>query len=216
MEAQVNIGVVAHSTRAATAKNLARSIGAQFISIDTGILGCDANHAVVQRHLAGMGGDWSVAIEDDAVPVDGFREQLAAALAAAPTPVVGLYLGRQRPPQYQRRVGLAIDRADLEGAHWIIGSRMLHAVGYAIRTELLPSLLAFDSDLPADEHIGAWARTLADAKAPIGHCWPSLVDHSDVPTVTAHPDGQPRTPGRVAWRVGTRTAWSSRSVALSA
>lgn len=211
-----NIGVVAHASRAPAAKALAREVGATFVSIDTGgILGCDGNHNLVQRHLAGLPGDWSVVLEDDAVPVDGFGDQLVAALEVAPTAVVSLYLGRQRPPQYQRRIEIATGLADKMGAHWLTSSRMLHAVGYAVRSDVLPALLDFDSGLPADEHIGVWASGHLGAGA-VSYCWPSLVDHADWPSVTAHPDGQVRLPGRRAWRVGSRDVWSaSRFVALT-
>lgn len=205
----VTIGIVAHTSRGAAAKELAKTVGAQFMSIDNGLLGCDGNHDAVHRHLARMGADWSVVLEDDAVPVDGFRDQLTKVLAASPASVVSLYLGRQRPPQYQSRIASTINEADLVDAHWLTSSRLLHAVGYAIRTELLPSLLDYPHGQPADERISAWADRVA-------YCWPSLVDHADVPTIVAHPDRQPRPPGRTAWRVGTREVWTDRSVALTA
>jgi len=204
-----SIGIVAHTSRSSAAKLLSMSVGAQFISVDNGMLGCDANHDAVHRHLAGMGTDWSVVLEDDAVPVDGFRDQLRAVLKVAPAPVVSLYLGRQRPPQYQSRIAAATTKADLVDAHWLTSSRLLHAVGYAIRSELLPDLLEVPLRLPADERIGAWADQTA-------YCWPSLVDHADMPTIVDHPDGKPRPPGRTAWRTGTRAAWSDLSVPLTA
>lgn len=205
----IRVGVVAHTSRVAEAKALTRMVGADFVSVDNGILGGDANHVAVQRHLAGLGGDWSVVLEDDAVVVPGFREQLASALEVAPGPVVSLYLGRLRPPQYQRRLGLMTAHADKAGACWLSAPHMLHAVGYAIRRDVLPSLLEFDCDSPADERIGLWR-----GGEPVFYCWPSLVDHADLPTVTAHPDGQVRCPGRVAWRAGVRDVWTDRWIAM--
>lgn len=205
----INVGVVAHVDREGAARRLAATVGADFISVDRGgVLGCEGNHAAVQRHLAGLPGEWSVVLEDDAVPVDGFADQVAAALEVAPAPVVSLYLGRQRPPQYQRRIEIVCGLADKVGANWLTSPRMLHAVGYAIRTDLLPTLLEFDCDLPADERIGACFGDVC-------YVWPSLVDHADGPSVTAHPDGQPRSPGRRAWRVGSRDVWTSSTVVLT-
>lgn len=216
---EFRIGVVAHRTRAATADKLSRRVHADFVSVDTGMLGCEGNHLVVQRHLAGLGAAaWSVVLEDDAVvPADGFRDQLAAALAAAPAGaagVVSLYLGRLRPPQYQVAIAASIRAATAAGAHWLLGTRLLHAVAYAIRTDLLPSLVDFRTraTVPIDQRITGWARATGAA---VAYTWPSLVDHADIPTVIArHPDGQPRPPGRVAWQVGRRDRWTPSSVPL--
>lgn len=183
-------------------------VAAGHVSIDDGTLGCDYNHVAVQRHLAELPSAWSVVLEDDAVVADSFRSQLGMVLAAAPCDVVSLYLGRSRPPQYQRHIAQALSGAD--EAHWLVGSRLLHAVGYAIRTELLPSLASFISPLPADARISAWAADVS----PIGYCLPSIVDHRDGPTVARHPDGHRRTPGRVAWNFGHRSEWRSTSVVL--
>lgn len=201
--------MVAHTARVAEAKLLAGVVRADFVSVDNGVLGCDGNHLSVQRHLAGLPGDWSVVLEDDAVPVAGFRAQLAAALEVAPAPVVSVYLGRQRPPQFVRQVVQAVGRANSVDASWIVGRRMLHAVGYAIRSDVLGSLLEFDSALPSDERISAWAD------GGVAYCWPSLVDHADLPTVVKHRDRQPRPPGRTAYRVGGRDVWTGRSVPLN-
>lgn len=208
----ISLGVVAHTTRSAPAKQLARTVRADFVSIDNGYLGCDQNHEAVQYHLSTLPSTFSVVLEDDAVPVAGFREQLAQALPMSPSPIVSLYLGRLRPPWAQDGIAAATEAADIENADWIVGTHLLHGVGYAIRTELLPSLLAFQSRWPVDQHISLWAQQYGHT---IAYAWPSLVDHSDTPTVIGeHFDGQPRDPGRVAWRTGTHETWSTRSVTL--
>ena len=207
------IGIVAHTARTNQAKTLAHTVKADFISIDTGFLGCDDNHTTVQHHLAGLHTVWSVILEDDAAPVNDFCGQLAQALSVAPTPIVSLYLGRRRPPHWQQRIRKAALRAENENASWIVGTHLLHAVGYAIKTELLPSLLNFDSDLPVDQHITRWAQTTHGH--PISYTWPSLVNHLDLPTLVEHPDGKPRHPGRTAWATGTRDQWTTHAVPLT-
>lgn len=209
----IRIGIVGHTARSAEAKRLARQVRADFVSIDNGVLGCDGNHEAVQRHLSALPGEWSVVLEDDAV-IDPatFRQQLGAALAVAPTPIASFYLGKSRPPQYQGRIKAVLPIAQATGAHWLTSSHMLHAVAYAIRTDLLGSLLEFDSDFPADQHIGLWAKTSGHR---VGYTLPSLCDHADTPTITEHPDGHPRRPGRVAWRVGTRETWSATTAVLT-
>lgn len=184
-------------------------VRADFVSVDNGVLGCDANHVAVQRHLSALPADWYVVLEDDAVVVPDWRRQVAAALEVAPQPVVSLYLGRLRPPQFVSQVVRAVGCANSADASWIVGRRMLHAVGYAIRADLLASLNDFDSALPADERLSAW-------RSGVAYCWPSLVDHADLPTVVRHRDGQPRQPGRTAYRVGGRDVWTEREVQMTA
>lgn len=185
--------------------------GAAYLSMDSGQLGCKANHLRCWRYLARKASDFSLVLEDDAVLTSGFTDQLHSALDNAPTPVVSLYLGRQRPRQFQDRIAAATQQAEVQDASWIIGNHLLHAVAVAIRTDLLPSLLGRVTDLPIDHHISVWAR---QHRHQISYSWPSLVDHQDGPTLVNHPDGSPRTPGRTAWRTGTRTSWTSRSVEL--
>lgn len=208
----IPIGVVAHVTRVKQAKRLAQRVHADFISIDNGLLGCDDSHKHVLNHLSNLPSTFSVVLEDDAVPIDNFTAQLAHCLPMSPSPITSLYLGQLRPPQFQNAIRAATRRADAENADWIISTHLLHAVGYAIRTDLIPSLLAFTSPLPIDQHISAWAQQYGHTTA---YAWPSLVDHADGPTVIpTHPDGKPRTPGRVAWKTGPHPNWTTRTVPL--
>lgn len=206
------IGIVAHTARAAEAKRLGRSVKARVVSIDNGVLGCDDNHEAVHHHLSQLHTEWSVVLEDDAVVVPTFRAQLREALIHSPSPLVSLYLGRLRPPQYQQEIAAAIEKADAADADWIMASRLYHGVGYAIKTAQLPSLIDHPSGLPADERISEWAMRFGHT---ISYTWPSLVDHADLPTVIKrHRDGAPRPAGRVAWRTGIHNEWSSRTVCI--
>jgi hypothetical protein len=205
------IGIVAHTSRSTQAKQLGRQVKSDFVSIDNGVMGCDENHYTVQRHLAALPSTWSIILEDDAVPVNDFRAQAEQALIMAPSPIVSFYLGRRRPPHWQGRIGNAVAQATHDQATWIVGTHLLHAVGYAIRTELLPSLLDHHSPRPSDEHITGWAQRFGHT---ISYTWPSLVDHADVPTIVEHPDGQPRPAGRKAWHTGSREHWTTKAVTL--
>lgn len=207
-----SIGIVAHTARAEEAHTLFTSVGASFLSMDNGRRGCDLNHDHVHRWLASQPTDWAVILEDDAIPVTGFRAQLGQCLAHAPSPLVGLYLGRCRPPQYQSVIGAAVSAAEAVGADWVLSDRMYHGVGYAVRTDLLASLVDFRIGLPVDERISEWASS---AGLRVAYCSPSLVDHADWPTVIPrHNDGQPRTSGRVAWNAGPHLEWSNKSVSV--
>lgn len=209
------VGVIAHHTRAHHALQLAETIDAEYMSVDDGTLGVPANHRKVWQWLADnhTGAQFCVALEDDAQPVAGFRNQLHQALTASPTPIVSLYLGRGRPPHWQTRIKEAITNADQTGAHWLITDGLLHGVGIAIRTSLVYQMLdtTQHSSRPIDYAIRDWANAHQHR---IGFCWPSLVNHRDQPTLIAHPDGEPRTQPRTAWRTGTRHEWTDKKVNL--
>lgn len=207
------IGIVGHIDRSALIDRLTETVTPDVLSIDDGQLGCEGNHRYVWERLSNEypRSGWAVVLEDDALPVAGFDQQLEAALRVAPTPVVSLYLGRKRPKIHQRAIAACI--AAQPDAHWIIATRLLHAVGVAIRTSLVDDMLSFIDSRPIDEAITQWART-RDMR--VAYTWPSLVDHADEPTVVSvHADQKPRPPGRVAWRTGQRTEWTRRHVQLA-
>lgn len=208
-----SIGIVAHQDREGMAEELKAQVDADFMSVDTGHLGPGTNHRLVWATLLhGTDAPWCVVLEEDALPVKDFGSQLHDVLLAAPSPVVSLYLGRLRPPQYQALIQDALTTAQATDAHWITSTHCLHAVGLAIRTELVADMLdSLKPYLPIDAAIGRWARQCGHQ---IAYTVPSLVDHADVPTLIAHPDGKDRTAGRVAWQLGSRTRWNSTTVAL--
>lgn len=209
------LGIVAHVDRYGTAEELKTQLETDhrcaFMSVDTGHLGPGTNHRIVWSVLSDLDSDWSVVLEDDALPVPEFLGQLDNVLLASPTDIVCLYLGRLRPPQYQAKISDALEKADANDAHWIISDRCLNAVAVAIKTSLIPDMLANLPVIPIDQAITKWARKRGHRT---GYPVPSLVDHADTPTLIKHPDGKPRVPGRVAWRTGTRDTWTSASVSL--
>lgn len=132
-----------------------------------------------------LGHEWAVILEDDGLPVKGFREQAGLALAAAPDPVVSFYLGRRRPPQFQVPIANALHRADEADACWIRWVEGLHGVASAMRTDLVDGFLARrDPQLPIDQAMGRWA---CGEGLQISYSTPSLVDHADAPTLVQAP-----------------------------
>lgn len=201
--------VVAHTARQAMADSLAADVGAAHVCLDDGTLGAEHNHRRAwDWHNTHTRDGFALVLEDDAVPVPGFRDQLTAALDAAPAPIVSLYLGTGHPRQHQP----LIERAIVAAGHdvdWLIADHLLHAVAVAIRADLLP--IALD-DRPTDEAISAWARA---RRHPIAYCWSSLVDHADEPSViTARADHRTDTRPRRAWHAAPHQHWSSRSAVL--
>lgn len=208
------IAVVAHEERRTAAVRLVDQVGALGANFDDGTLTCEGNHRTVWNWHAGCGDchDWAVVLEDDAAPVAGFRDQLTAALAVAPAPIVSLYLGTSRPPSWQNRVREATTRADKAEACYITAPRLLHAVGVAIRTDSIADMLEHLDRIPAlpiDQAISNWAKR---RNHPVAYTWPSLADHTDGPTLVRHPDGAPRNKPRRAWRTGTRDQWNRTTV----
>lgn len=210
------IGIVAHTSRATQARALHDRVGACYLAMDNGEHGCERNHARTWDYLKDFADtEWSLVLEDDAQPVDGFNQQAAMALDAAPAPVVSFYLGRQRPPHWQNAIRNATEQADRTGTHFIVGTHLLHAVAVAIRTDHIDAMLAHarTSRRPWDFAIAAWA--LQDGHT-VAYTWPSLADHEDgEPAITKHPDKMARTPGRKAWRTGTRPVWQPTTTSIN-
>lgn len=210
------IGIVAHVARAEQAHKLMDDVGAAYLSLDNGLWGANGNARRVWRHMLKHHAphvDHLVVLEDDAVPVDGFAEQLEQVLAAAPAPVLSLYLGRLRPPHLQYMIEPATKRADNHNASFIVSRQLLHAVGLVVRSDLVKDMLAsLDEELPIDEAINGW---LNRHRYRVGYCWPSIVEHADGETLLQHRDGQKREAGRVAWRCGTRDHWENRIIEMN-
>lgn len=209
------VGIVGHVDRAADHDELAELSGARLVSVDDGTAGCNSNHVATWMRLLAESpeSDWLVVLEDDAVPVPGFKRQLALALSAAPTQVVSLYLGTGHPSVWQPKIKKAVEVADA----WIVSEHLLHAVGYAMHAELVTEMLDYlDHDgmrgVAIDSRITNWLRA---NRILVGYVNPSLVDHLDEESVIGvHPDGMPRNRPRHAWVTGTRDNWRSRSTLL--
>jgi hypothetical protein len=207
------LGIVAHVSREAQANELARQTQALLVSVDTGVMGCATNHRFVWQNLANEPSSWTIVLEDDAIPVSGFPEHVKRALTASPAPVVSLYLGKSRPPQFQHQISDALAKAEANDAHWVAAHELFHAVGVAIRTHLVDDMLEnVKAYLPWDQAVGKWARK---RQHPIAYTVPSLVNHQDGPTLVQHLDRRERLPGRTAWHFGNPPlAWNSRTVDL--
>lgn len=214
------VGVVGHTSRQTQALHLGQQVGAHTVSIDDGSLGATGNHLRTLEHLATLGSQYAVILEDDAQPVDGFADQLTQALQAAPrchykdgdhcpAPIVSAYLGTGYPRYWQPGIGKAIQKADALNAPWILSEHLLHAVAYAIRADLIGDLLAHQQQLPIDDMITEWARANGHQ---VAYVHPSICDHEDGPTViTARVE---RRHPRHAHRTGTRTTWTGPTTTL--
>lgn len=206
------LGVVSHVGRRDMAFALVDQVRPAALFEDSTGIGCEANHARAWQWMTDhrTSVDWCVVLEDDAQPVEGFHDQLAAALAVAPAPIVSLYLGTGYPPLWQPRIRAAIHATEGTSTNWLLAHSLLHAVGVAIRSDLLPMKL--NPHIAIDQAISNWAKRNDHL---VAYTLPSLVDHADEqPVITQRFDRHPRTKPRRAHIVGTRPHWTSAGAAL--
>ncbi|RTP22183.1 hypothetical protein EKN53_24725, partial [Enterobacter hormaechei] len=99
-------------------------------------------------------------------------------------------------PQYQKEIaGMLVDADRVCGDH-IVLSKLIHGVCYSPPQGRLARMLsAWNKTLAADYAVGE-----AFGGRVIYPCY-SLVDHADMPAVERHPDNEPRTERRRAWRL---------------
>lgn len=218
MSTDFAIGVVGHPDRYAHIAQLCNTIHPEVLSMDTQQIGCGQNHLEVIRQLRSRTSGWCVVMEDDAEPVDGFRDQLAAALPLAPARIVSFYAGTGYPQNWQARYVNAI-AADTS---WMLCERLLHGVCYALHPSVVHDMTStvgvlVNSRYGVDEAI---------SKVALGHGWkvaytnPSLVDHADEKAVQisrfslGQIGGAPKRP-RKAHKVGTRNTWTDSCVTIA-
>lgn len=199
--------VVADERRERMASALFCTVDAEFLTMDNGRLGCRGNHLQAWQWHVEHPADWALTLEDDAAPVDGFREQARAALDAAPTPIVSFYLGRGYINDTY--TGGSLHNAEVFDAHWLVGPGPRHAVALAVRGDLVEPMVAdiARSRLAVDDAIGSWARRNGHK---VAYSVPSLVDHRDTPSLVTRYRRTPRT----AWKVGAREQWNNSVLGL--
>lgn len=210
------IGVVAHAKREVLASKLSGAVQPDAVSFDRtwppSAQGCADNHIRVLKSLNGIvrHGQWCVVLEDDAVPVDDFRQELHRALLRTDASLVGLYLGTGNPDgPTQRAIMPAVAAAEASESAWIVADWFISTVGYAVRSTWLADLITGISMMggPVDNRISQWSQ---DAGLNTWYCQPSLVDHHDessmLSTFTPHP--------RHAHRFGVRDQWNSLTVPM--
>lgn len=194
MRGEIKYVVVGHHERRHQAEQLAWSLRAHLL-IDEGQHGANWNH---RRAL-----QWAseqacrvVILEDDALPVDGFKEKVAEWVERFPDAMISFYLGTGRPPQYQQAIALELVDADRYNKDYLMLGRLIHGVCYSPPVGSLKGIIKnWDSTKAADYAVGD-----AFGCAIVYPCY-SLVDHADQPTVERHPDNEPRTERRRAWRL---------------
>jgi hypothetical protein len=205
----ISIGIISDTRRKDMGERLADRVDADFLSVDDGSLGCTQNHARAWRQHAMNPADWNLNLEDDAVPVEQFRDQLAKALSVAPTPIVSLYLGGGYISDDLTRA--LLDDASTVGAHWAVThGAIFHAVALAVRQDILAPMIEYlgtQTDA-VDSMLSTWALSNSYE---IGYSIPSLVDHADEKSLVTKYRRSPRR----AFLTGRRDEWSSKLIPMS-
>jgi GR25 family glycosyltransferase involved in LPS biosynthesis len=207
--------IVAHVDRQHAAWRLFERTNASRMEMDHGGVGAGRNHLKAWDWLAKNNErEWSVVLEDDALVLPDYEEQVRMALAVAPASIVSFYLGRARPPHWQDSIAMAL--ADPCDHHWLLSDHLLHHVAVAVRTEIVRAMhtdvsMFAEASVPIDEAIGGWARF---REMPIAYSNPSLVDHrwEQQPLIKHRVESFPRDLDhrrnpRKAWVIGGREAW---------
>lgn len=216
------LGIVGHEARAPQIAKLSVDLNPDCVMVDeVNGVGPTENHLAVLRwmnkHGATLVEDWAVILEDDAICVGNFREEVDACLNYAPTDIVSFYLGTGYPAQYQRKVAEAVATDN----RWIIHPWLRHAVAYAVKVDILPGLIETMTGLSRqrfapDDAISAFALRRGN----VAYTNPSLVDHNDSlpPVITQRTHlGMPtfgRKRPRRAHSFGVPLNWNDSSVTL--
>jgi GR25 family glycosyltransferase involved in LPS biosynthesis len=207
--ASISIGIISDTRRKDMGVKLSDLVDADFLSVDDGSLGCTQNHARAWRQHSTKPADWNLNLEDDAVPVENFRDQLDKALEAAPTPIVSLYLGGGYIGD--NMTGALLDDARAIGAHWAVTKGgILHAVALAVRQEILASMIEYlgARTRAVDSTLSTWAL---NNSYEVGYSIPSLVDHADEKSLVTKYRRSPRR----AFMTGRRDEWCSKLILMS-
>jgi hypothetical protein len=200
---RLSIVIMAHPARAAAAKRLATDHDAAIVWDEGGVENLTGDRAWAATSSTA---DWSIVLQDDALPIPNFRLHAGEALAHAVHGCVSFYTGTTRPRA--ARVQKAIATADELGAAWLEANTLLWGVAVALPTELVNPMLSWVafSKLPYDERIGAYCRHNG---IPITYTHPSLVDHDQGRSLTGH-----HVDGRRAHRVGMAEHWDTGTVRI--
>jgi GR25 family glycosyltransferase involved in LPS biosynthesis len=211
----MRIGIVGHTSRQDQIDGMATYLKPDVLSVDDGSLGCDCNHRFVWMQLESIAAEheWCLVLEDDAVLVPNFLEELKYCVDHSPEPIVSLYLGQLFPPQWQPRIRSAISQARALGRNWICTATVIHAVAVMIKGKELIAEMLKESDpkLPIDQSMTYWIHF---ANRYVAYSIPSLVNHRDGPSIAHHPDGINRQRGRVAWHFGVPARWDTGVVTM--
>lgn len=214
MVTQVSIIIMGHERRMTQALRLSEELDCALM-IDNNppsFASERLNGDMAWRFLAETDAEWGIVIQDDALPINGFREHAINALDSVPDMVgaVSFYVGTGRP--YAGVVKHAVDMANMVDASWLMGRGLYWGVAVAIRTKDIADMLDAQalSNEQYDVRIGDYFKARDRS---IAYTWPSLVNHADEETLI---HGRKPSMRRQAHRLGPRGDYTGPVVQIGA
>lgn len=197
----IDVRIVAVPERLQRAEQLAHATGGSII-LDTDGIGAFRNHINALRSATAS---HVVVLEDDAILCPDFTEHVAGLVAERPHHLIGLYVGRHRPPKVQQ----ALAHLDLTVDQWLDSPDVvwkLHwAVGYVMPTADIPDVVRMaeaDAETSISAHTDRRLGLYHAAEGRLSYPIPSPLNHdiSIRSAITRNRRGK-----RVAWRHCERT-----------
>lgn len=189
----VSLAVMAHPDRAAMAEGVSQALGGAPIVWDEIGERWDTRRRTLLA--ADTSADWHVMIQDDAIVPPNLTEHLPRILEPVPARMwVSFYLGAT---PFRVETDMMARRADKARVSWVQFRRVVWGVALAVPTVDIPDVVKSgdrENDRLEDRRLG---RFVARRRDGCWHTWPSLVDHTQGPSISVD-----RSPGRHAYRVG--------------
>lgn len=187
----LGIGIMAHPSREEQVVTLMQMVQPNSLWVDFDEHGEIWTGDKTWGELARLETEWSIVLQDDAIPVPDFHRWAGLYLENAPQTAVSFYVGTCRPRF--THVLDAVERAERGHTSWLEADTLLWGVGVAMPTAHIERFLEWGKTAPAhpyDTRIGEFYRR--EMQQPVRYTWPSLVDHADGESLV-----QPKRPARV-------------------
>lgn len=189
----VSLAVMAHPNRATMAEQVSEQLGGAPIVWDQIGDRWDTRRRTLQA--ASANADWHVMIQDDAIVPPNLVEHLPRILTHIPPRMwASFYLGNT---PFAMETQAMAKRADRAVVSWVQFRRVVWGVAIAIPTsDIADAIRAGDrqNDRLEDRRLGKFVAGRRDG---CWHTWPSLVDHTQGPSIT-----DTRSETRHAYRTG--------------
>lgn len=195
---RLSVVVAGHPTRREQARNLGDLLHAHVVwDRRKGVW--DTHRRALLRH---RGDGWHLVVQDDAVPVAGWRDVLAEALPHADSPVVCCLPPRRWAPGVEDAFRRAVDQR----VGWVEGPGPLSGVAIAYPAGLVDLLVAAADTLAVDSYDTRMKHACRTTDTPCRYLVPSVFDHDGDSIMS--PGKPPRRAMRL-YQAGDRFDWTA-------